>query len=273
MPLPQITATRLTDPPAAGDGDVRDVLVVGAGLGTSVSALWAEAAPLLSDRFDVIGWDLPGHGDSPAHPGPLSVADLAGAVAARIRSLRADGTIAEGARVLSAGVSLNGQVTLQLGLDHGDVVDGLAVICSAAQIGDPVAWRERAELVRADGTVTQVAGSAERWFAPGFAARHPARAQALLASLDAADDASYARLCEALAAFDVRDRLGEISVPALALTGAHDAVAPPDRGDETARGVQHGTAAVVDDAAHQAPLEDPAETARLLAGFASALPR
>jgi len=39
-----------------------------------------------------------------------------------------------------------------------------------------------------------------------------------------ADDESYALVCEALAAFDVRDDLGAISVPLLVLVGADDVV-------------------------------------------------
>lgn len=259
MSTPQITALALTE---AGQG--KDVLVVGAGLGTAVQGLWQEAAGQLADRFQVIGWDLPGHGESPAHAEPLSIADLANAVADLVRAQHASGTIAPGAKVYYAGVSVNGEVALQLALDHGDLFSGIAVICSAAKIGEAEAWRERAATVEASGTPTMVEGSAQRWFAPGFIEKHPERTTRLLHALQNADRFSYARICEALADFDVRERLGEISVPILAVTGAHDVVCPPARGEEIAGGVQDGRSAVVQSAAHQAPIEDPEEMARLL---------
>lgn len=259
MSTPQITALALTE---AGQG--KDVLVVGAGLGTGVQGLWQEAAGLLADRFQVIGWDLPGHGESPAHTEPLTIADLADAVADLVRAQRASGTIAPGAQVYYAGVSVNGEVALQLALNHGDLFNGIAVICSAAKIGEAQAWRERAATVKASGTPTMVEGSAQRWFAPGFIEKHPERTTRLLHALQNADRFSYARICEALAEFDVRERLGEISVPILAVTGAHDVVCPPARGEEIASGVQDGRSAVVQSAAHQAPIEDPEEMARLL---------
>lgn len=259
MSTPQITAVALTE-----TGQGKDVLVVGAGLGTGVQALWQDAAALLSDRFQVIGWDLPGHGESPAFNEQLRIEDLANAVADLVRAQHASGTIAPGAKVYYAGVSVNGEVALQLGLDHGDLFDGIAVICSAAKIGEPEAWLERATTVEASGTPTMVVGSAQRWFAPGFIEKHPERSTRLLHTLQNADRFSYARICEALAAFDVRERLGEITVPILAITGAHDAVCPPARGEETAQGVQDGRSAVVQTAAHQAPIEDPEETVRLL---------
>jgi acetyl-CoA acetyltransferase len=46
-----------------------------------------------------------------------------------------------------------------------------------------------------------VAGSAVRWFAPGFADREPAVAGTLLTSLSDTDRESYALACEALASF------------------------------------------------------------------------
>ncbi|WP_313822893.1 alpha/beta hydrolase [Citricoccus sp.] len=262
MSTPEITAIRL-----AGEGEAapdKDVLFVGAGLGTGVQALWAEAANELADRFQVIGWDLPGHGQSPAHNAPITMADLANAVADLVKAQHAAGTIPAGAKVYYAGVSINGAVALQLGLDHGDLFDGIAVICSAAKIGQTEAWQERATFVEAAGTPSMVAGSAEKWFAPGFIEQHAERTTRLLHTLQEADRFSYARLCEALGGFDVRERLGEITVPIVALHGAEDGVCPPADGEAIAAGVASGQAHVLENVAHQAPIEKPAETAAIL---------
>lgn len=262
MSTPEITAIRLS-----GEGEAapdKDILFVGAGLGTGVHALWAEAATELADRFQIIGWDLPGHGGSPAHNEPTSIADLANAVADLVRAQHASGTIPAGAKVYYAGVSVNGEVALQLGLDHGDLFDGIAVVCSAAKIGDPAAWNERAAYVEQAGTPTMVAGSAEKWFAQGFIEKHPERSTRLLHTLQEADRFSYARLCEALAGFDVRERLNEITVPIVTLHGAEDGVCPPAAGEEIVAGVATGSAHVLENVAHQAPLEDPRQTAVIL---------
>lgn len=263
MTTPEITASRLTNE-VDSFGQPQDVLFVGAGLGTGVHALWQDTANLLEERFQVIGWDLPGHGESPAHNEPTSIADLANAVADLVRAQHASGTIPAGAKVYYAGVSVNGEVALQLGLDHGELFDGIAVICSAAKIGEPEAWRERAAFVEKAGTPSMVAGSAQKWFAPGFIEKHPTRSTRLLHTLQEADRFSYARISEALGDFDVRERLGEISTPILAINGAVDPVCPPADGEQIAAGVQHGTAVVLEGVAHQAPTEDPEGTARIL---------
>ena len=58
------------------------LLVVGPSLGTTVETLWSACASELANAYDVVGWDLPGHGRSPAATVPFSVADLAAAVLA-----------------------------------------------------------------------------------------------------------------------------------------------------------------------------------------------
>lgn len=60
----------------------RQLLVVGPSLGTGVVALWDGCAQVVSDRaeVDVLGWDLPGHGDGEPFDEPFSLEDLASAV-------------------------------------------------------------------------------------------------------------------------------------------------------------------------------------------------
>ena len=103
-----------------------------------------------------------------------------------------------------------------------------------------------------------------RWFAPGFQDREPARAAALLQALFLASDDGYAAVCHALQAYDVRDRLGEIAQPVVAVAGRVDPVCPPDLLQEIADGVQHGRLVVLDDVAHQAPAEAPEQVSRII---------
>ena len=242
------------------------VLIAGPSLGTSAAALWSPAAAVLK-TFTVIAWDLPGHGLSPAAAEPFSVADLSDSVAALVAAARAGGDITAQQSVYYAGVSLGGAVGLQLGLDHSPEFEGLAILCSGAKIGDAEGWAERADTVRNQGTPAVLAGSAERWFAPGVIDREPAASAALLHSLQDADRFSYAFCCEALAEFDVRGRLGDITLPLLALAGEQDAVTPPSFAEYVAERTPNGTSAAVGGAAHLLPAEKPEETAHLLRSF------
>ena len=139
----------------------------------------------------------------------------------------------------------------------------MAVLASAPKIGDAASWQERAALVRRAGTAVMMSGSAERWFAPGFTDREPAVAAALLTSLAHTDRESYALACEALASFDVRDRVGRNRVPLLVAAGQHDPVVPP----EQARSGRPDAFAVIPECGHLPPAENPAAVADVLTSF------
>jgi 3-oxoadipate enol-lactonase/4-carboxymuconolactone decarboxylase len=250
-----VTIPRLVATDFGGDGEL---LLLGPSLGTSATTLWAAAAEGLAGGFHVVGWDLPGHGCSPAS-GPFGMNDLAAAVLALVDD------IAPGATFHYAGDSIGGAVGLQLLLDAPDRVKTATLLCTGAVIGRPEDWAARAAAVRASGTGALIEVAGQRWFAAGFSDRRPDAAAALFDALRDADDECYAQACEALAAFDVADRLSEITTPTLAIAGAHDIATPPERLQRIASGVKDGRFVVLENVAHLAPAEAPRRVAELIA--------
>jgi 3-oxoadipate enol-lactonase/4-carboxymuconolactone decarboxylase len=234
-------------------------LVVGPSLGTSVRALWTAVVEHLAGTCHVIGWDLPGHGSSPPPRHGFTIEDLADSVIKFV-----DHTLGT-QRFFYAGVSVGGAVGLHLLLGYPDRIIAAALICTAARIGDADDWLTRAHVVRSAGTGEMVASSARRWFAPGFFERDPASARALLETLRRVDADGYARTCEALAEFDVRDRLAKIQTPVIAMAGTNDIATPPDSVRFIAASVARGRFVEVRDAAHLAPVEQPQRIAAVLA--------
>lgn len=220
-------------------------LLLGPSLGTS-SALWDFVAPELSTTHRVIRWDLPGHGGSAADligPG-ATVADLADLVLALADSLGIG-------RFAYAGVSLGGAVGLELAVRCPERVTRLAVICSSAHFGGSASWEERAALVRREGTEPLVKTADARWFIPGFTVPE------LVEDQRRADPAAYAACCDALAAFDIRDRLGAITAPTLLVAGREDRATPPEHLREIADAVPGASLTELAGAAHLAPAERP----------------
>lgn len=229
-------------------------LVLGPSLGTSADACWGPTAALLRDDFDVVAWELPGHGaDRSPAPDQLTVADLAQRVLDQV-----DGPF------LYAGESVGGQVGLQLLLDAPDRVLGAVLCCTGPKIGDEAGWRDRVAQVRASGTASLVTASAQRWFAPGFVEREPERASALLHSLREASDDGYVAVCGALAAYDARARLGDVAAPVVAVAGAEDPTCPPELVATIADGVPDGRLVVLEGVGHQAPAEVPEQVAEII---------
>ena len=247
-----LTATTFTDAPG------RPLLLLASSVGTSVATLWARSARRLYGDYHVVGFDLPGHGRSAPAAGPFTVADLARAVIDLADQIR------PGESFRYAGDSIGGAIGLQLLLDFPERVTAAALLCTGAKIGEAAAWHDRARLVRAEGTGAVVAGSLERWFAPGTRDRSADVVEPLLGALRATDAESYARACEALAVFDVRDRLPEITAPVLAVAGELDQPTPVAGLAAIAGAVLHGRLVVLDGVAHLAPAEAPEVVAFLL---------
>ncbi|MCG0065674.1 3-oxoadipate enol-lactonase [Streptomyces tricolor] len=222
-------------------------LLLGPSLGTSL-ALWDEVAPELSAGHRVIRWDLPGHGGSAAdliRPG-ATVGDLAALVLELADALGVD-------RFAYAGVSLGGAVGLHLAVHHPERLTSLAVLCSSAHFGGAAPWRERADRVRREGLDGLAESADARWFTPGFSVPR------LVRDHREADPAAYAACCDALAAFDLRDRLGAITVPTLLVAGRQDPATPPAHLREIADAVPAATLVELPGASHLAPAQCPRE--------------
>ncbi|MFF8403817.1 3-oxoadipate enol-lactonase [Streptomyces sp. NPDC015684] len=220
-------------------------LLLGPSLGTSL-ALWDGVAPELSAGHRVVRWDLPGHGGSAANligPG-ATVGDLAALVLDLADTLGID-------RFAYAGVSLGGAVGLHLAVHRPERLTSLAVLCSSAHFGGEAPWRERAELVRREGLGWLVESADARWFTAGYSDPR------LVRDHREADPEAYAACCDALAAFDLRDRLADIAVPTLAVAGREDPATPPAHLREIADAVPGATLVELPRASHLAPAQCP----------------
>lgn len=267
------SAATLTLTPQLLSGSVEDlrtgarpVLVLGPSLGTSVAVLWQGALAHLQESFTLIGWDLPGHGDAEPLTESFEISDLADALEELVAELADNHGLPADLPVYAAGVSIAGTVSLTLALRGNTRFTRLAALCTAAKIGDPQMWSERAELVAQAGTPTMVEGSAQRWFAPGFMAREPEVVTGLLRCLQHTDRHSYAAACRALGRYDLTAKLAGVARPLLVISGAEDPVCPPSAVQDLSA-APHTQTAVLDGVAHQAPAEAPEATARLLKEF------
>lgn len=243
----------------------KPLLILGPGIGTAVEPLWGKAAQLLAKDYEIIGYDLPGHGRSEPSTEQWSLDELADAAAQLATDAKGDND----RKVFFAGVSLSGAVAQRIALRHGDVFDRVAMVCSSPKFGTPEAWQERAAYVSDAGTPAMVERSAKTWFAPGFIERQPSEATALLHSLQNADRFSYAHASLALADFDMTEDLANVATPLLALAGEKDPVSPPEHARTVAAAVKDGQSAVLENVAHQGPTEDPEGTASVLHAFFS----
>src|SRR5690625_7977911 len=126
MTEPTIAGIQFTQPDAT-----KPVLVLGPGLGTAVEPLWGKAAKLLANDYEIIGYDLPGHGRSEASTEQWEIDDLAN-IAARLASEAIAGT---DRNAYFARVSLSGAVAQRIAANHGELFERVAMACSSPTPG------------------------------------------------------------------------------------------------------------------------------------------
>lgn len=256
MTVPTITFTEPHGPSGA------PLLVLGHALGSG-PLIWDDADPLLTQHFRVTAVTLPGHAGAPSPSEAFTMAELADAVAGVARSL------INGGSAFYAGVSIGGAIALELGLNRADTFSAVASLASGAELGGPAQWEPRAATVRAHSTASLAETTAERWFTLSTRENKPELVERILQTLRDTDDEGYARCSEALGGFDIRPRLGDISIPVLALWGENDPVGTEAKQQEIVAGVQRGEIALVTDAAHQVSAEQPEQVANHLIDFFS----
>lgn len=236
-------------------GPDRIVLVHGF---TQTMRSWDRLAALLSETFQVVRVDLPGHGGSGALD--LSFEQTADALGEA------------GGAATYVGYSLGGRLCLRLAVDRPDLVQSLVLVGASpglADAGERAARREADEALAADIERTGTAAFLDRWLAqPLFATLNPQPND-----LDARLANSPAGLATALRRLGTGvqeplwDRLGDVKMPVLAVTGQEDAsfsgVAEQMAG---AIGV-NAQAVALAGAGHAAHLERPVSFHRLLTAF------
>jgi pimeloyl-ACP methyl ester carboxylesterase len=206
--------------------------------------VWKSQARLGND-YPVVSLDLSGHGESDdvdADPGGEALAAYVDDVVAVARETDA--------RVL-VGNSLGGAVAMTLALERDLSLDGLVLAGTGAKLSvleDLLVWLEE-DFERA----------IEFLHEPDHLFHDPDERDLELSkeAMHEAGQAVTSRDFQTSHQFDVRDELGGIDVPTLAVVGEYDRLTPRRYHDYLAEQIPECRVTVVDDAAHLAMLERP----------------
>jgi len=223
------------------------VVVLSGSLGTT-QELWSRQLPELAERFRVLTYDHPGHGASELPEDAPTVERLADGLLGLLDELGLE-------RVSLCGMSLGAMVGMALALDAPERVERLVLACTSAYMGPPDGWAERARIVRNQGTEAIADTVVRRWFTPAFAREEPETVARFRAMLAATPPEGYARCCEAIGTWDVRERISAIAVPVLVVAGADDPATPVEHAELIASRIPGARLQVLERAAHLANVE------------------
>lgn len=237
------------------------VLVLSSSLGTT-SALWDAQIPGLEKAFRIVRYDHPGHGGSTAPDAPITIESLAVNVVELLDDL-------ELASVSFCGLSLGGMVGMALARDVPERIDRLVLCCTAAYLGPPEGWHERAQIVRTHGTAAIAEKVLERWFTERFRREQTAAVASFREMLGGITREGYAACCEAIADWDARAGLDAIRARTLVIAGAEDIATPTEDAAFLVESIPESELVVLPDAAHLANAEQPELFDRALLEFLS----
>jgi pimeloyl-ACP methyl ester carboxylesterase len=237
------------------------VLIHGVGMNKSV---WAPEVNLLSDSFDVLVYDMWGHGDSDLPAGELSLTDYTNQLAKLLSELG----ISE---AFVAGHSMGGLIAIDFALNHSEMCLGMCAL-NAVFNRTPAqseAVKKRAADLAAGGVSVNLSETLERWFGQAGTHEFPeaeALARELLLEVNPKGyEAAYS-------VFAVSDKahlntLPNLSVPSLFFTSDGDPNSTPEMSLAMAALAPNGSAKVLTGHRHMMTLTSPIEVSATLATF------
>lgn len=249
------------------DGEGDHVVLLMHSLCTTADA-WAPLIERCGDRFRFVSYDLRGHGRSSAPPAPYTIADLAGDAVGLLDALGI-------ARADVVGLSIGGRVGMYLGAHHPDRVERLVLACASTHVAPEgaAAWAERIQTVRTRGAAALITANIERWYGPLLSNYALTQLDALGAMIAATSADGFAGCAAALMGYDARPDLARITAETLVIAGTHDPGATPQDGLAIVNAVPDAALTVLQDAGHQACLQQPDAFASAVREFLGRPPR
>jgi pimeloyl-ACP methyl ester carboxylesterase len=223
---------------------------------------WDQVCDRLAHRYQVLRYDLRGHGRSTRLPGPYSLPLFA-------NDLRTLFEYIGIRKAHIAGHSLGAMIAQMFCLKHADCVDRLALLSAVA--GRSQEERERVvariDLIRTGPPGEHFRNSVSRWFSDAFIAANPELITAYAARNAENDPDCYSAAYKVLASEDLDRELEAISVPTLIATGELDLGSNPRMSELMHRRIKSSTLRILPGLKHSILIEAPQIVAGMLEPF------
>ena len=223
------------------------------------ATIWEQVAAELQADFEILTYDLRGHGQSDRRPGPYSAQLFASDLATVLDDCGWAGTIV-------AGCSLGGSVAQAFAAAYTARTLALGLIDTTAWYGPDAVddWRRRAQRAAELGFPAMLPFQLGRWFSDGFREARPDLVKTISSVFMANDMACYQASCALLGSEDLRTSLQAIRVPVSVIVGEEDFATPLAMSQALHAGIPGSTLTVIPGGRHLTPVEYPKEIAWLL---------
>lgn len=223
------------------------------GLGLT-RATWHGMAPALAQEYQVLSYDLVGHGESALPRETPSLTVFSEQLVGLMDHLGITS-------VAAVGFSLGGMINRRLAMDHPDRVWALGILNSPHERGDEqqALVEQRAKDTTEGGAAATIEATLARWFTPGFLASDPGLVDTVRQGVLANDPAAYAA-CRWVLAHGVRELIRPrqpITTPSLVMTCENDTGSSPAMSHAIAAEIPGAACKIVPGLQHMGLVERP----------------
>ena len=212
--------------------------------------MWNPQLDVLQPHFQVLRYDMRGHGETEATEGAYTLDQLAADAIGLLDALNID-------TVHFVGLSIGGMIGQCLALNHADRLQSLTLCDTAPIIPDEAKplFQERMHAVRTKGMHALVQGTLERWFTTSYLKRNPPEVNLIRHHISTTSVAGYLGCCEAILGLNYLDRLSEIQLPTLIIVGEDDTGTPVEASQSIQERIPHSKLVILPSAAHLSNIE------------------
>ncbi len=196
------------------------VVVLSHSLSSSL-LMWNPQMDVLNLYFQVLLYDIRGHGDSDTPLGAYTLELLGNDAIGLLDALNIN-------QVHFIGLSMGGMIGQCLALNYPHRLKSL-VLCDTASVipsdAQPI-WQERIDKARKKGMEALLEETMERWFTPAFLTKNSQMLALIQKQFLATPVSGYIGCAEAIRKLNYLDRLSEIKMPTLIMVGEDDPATP-----------------------------------------------
>ena len=227
------------------------VLIHGLGL---CRHMWRDHIADFASDFQVVCYDLLGHGDSVAPTAPTDLSLYAKQLCGLLDHLQID-------KAAVVGFSIGGMINRRFALDYANRLSALAILNSPHDRGDKAQAmvEARAVAVRSEGAMATMEAALERWFTEDYRTSYPDFMDTVRAWRRQVDAESYAEAAWVLATGvkELTRPTTRINVPTIVITSVNDSGSTPEMAASIAGEIDQVEICIVPELKHLGLIEQP----------------
>lgn len=212
--------------------------------------MWNPQLDVLQPHFQVLRYDMRGHGGSETTEGAYTLDQLAADAIGLLDAATID-------KVHFVGLSIGGMIGQCLALNYTDRLQSL-ILCDTTPILSEEAkplFQERMSVARTKGMQALVQGTLERWFTEPYLKQNPPEINLIRHQISSTSVAGYLGCSEAILGLNYLEQLSEINLPTQIIVGENDPTTTVEASKAIHERIPHSKLAILPSAAHLSNIE------------------